>query len=121
MGNPFSSFRNVPIIGEADKPKPMTKEEMAADLAEECVLELKEMRAAALKAEANCEPSLPPSPRQRELYTTLEALLKGPHRWVVVPVILEHLPELATPATPEEQALVDQYLAEKAKADGDKG
>lgn len=118
MGNPFRSFGNVPIVGAADKPKPVTKEAMAAELAEDTCLRWKELRAEAIAAEQACEPSKPWNREAQECVDTLEALLKGPHRWVVIPVILELCPEFAVPPSDEEKAAVERYIAEQAAVEG---
>lgn len=115
MGSPFRSFGNVPIVGHE---KPPTKAEMAADLAEETILRWKELRAEAKAVEEAAELPLAWSPEAQECIDTLEALLKGPHRWVVVPVLVELMPEFAVPPTDEEKAAVERYLAEQGKANG---
>ena len=84
----FRSFSNVPIV------KPQSKPEMAAELAAETCERLKELKAEALEREANAEPPMDATQEQKDCYTTLEALMKGPHRWCVAPVLLEHFPEL---------------------------
>jgi hypothetical protein len=85
-----------------------TAEEMASDLAVDTCLRYKEMRAEALQAEANAELPAAWSPEAKECMDTLEALLKGRHRWVVLPIVLEHFPELVRPATPQERAASEQ-------------
>lgn len=109
---PFRSFSNVPIVNATP-----TKQEMAADLAEETCLRLKELKAAAKAAEESADAPLMESADQKECYTTLEALMKGPHRWVVVPVILEHFPELTMPPTEQEKQAVEEYQARQAQGE----
>lgn len=92
MGSPFRSF-TVPIV------KPPTPAEMAADLAIEMIERYKELRADAMRREAECEPPAEWTPEAQECIDTLEALIgpdtkPGPHRAVVLPIILEHFPEL---------------------------
>lgn len=102
----FRSFQNVPILNQPAKPA--TREEMAADLAAETCERYKVLRQQALDAEANAEPSLQWNDEAKECIETIEALMKGPHRWVVVPVILEHLPELVT--QPKDDAAQKKYI-----------
>lgn len=101
----------MPIVGASEKS--LTREEMAADLMEETCLQYKALRAEALAAEQECDPSKPWSPQAQECMTTIEALCKGPHRWVCIPVLLEHFPELVRPATDEEKAAADAVSAAK--------
>lgn len=91
----FRSFSNVPILNQPEAPP--TPEEMAADLAEETCLRFKALQAEVRALEEACEYSPDRTPEAQECMNTLEALMKGRHRWVVVPVVLEHLPELITP------------------------
>lgn len=107
----FRSFSNVPII------KPPTREEMAADLATETCERYKALREDAKAAEANCEPSKVWTAQAAECIQTIDALMRGQHRWIVVPIILEHLPELVTPATltPEQLAMVEAKYPELVK------
>ena len=95
MGNPFASFR-TPIVGQE---KPPTADEMAADLAEETCLRLKELKAEALAREQACEPPMLDTEERAECYKTLESLMKGRHRWIVLPILFEQFPEMVTPAT----------------------
>lgn len=92
----FRSFSNVPLVNQPEAPP--TKDEMAADLALEMCERIKAWRVDALAREQAAEPPLMTTPQMQEAYDTLDALMKGQHRWVVVPVILEHFPELITPA-----------------------
>lgn len=108
MGSPFRSFGNVELVNQPEKLP--TREEMAAELAEDTCIRLKELKAAAMAAEQNADEPLPESPEQMECYKTLEALMKGPHGWVVKPVILEQFPELVRPPTDAEKQAVDDYL-----------
>lgn len=112
MASPFRSIRNdVPLVNQ---PTPrQSKDEMAADLMEETCLRYKALREAAIAAEQECEPSTPWNPESQECMDTIEALLKGRHRWVCVPVLLEHFPELVVPASDAERDAVDRYLAER--------
>lgn len=94
-GKPFRSFSNaVPIVGKMPSPA-----EMAADLARDMIDVIKEARAEAKAREMACEPSLPTSAAHLEAYRTLEALLKGRHRGVVLPILFDELPEMIAPAT----------------------
>ena len=68
--------------------------EMATDLALEMIEGHKQRRLDAQQAEAECLPSLEWTPVDQERIDTLEALLKGRHRSVVLPLILEHFPEM---------------------------
>lgn len=97
--SPFRSFGNAHII------KPPTADEMAADLATETCQRIKELRAEALAREQACEPPLPATDESRGLQATLDALMKGRHRWIAVPIILEHFPELVTPAEATEEQI----------------
>lgn len=101
----FKSFGNVPIVGQQP-----SRDEMAADLAEETCLRLKELRAEALRREAECEQPLRDTAESLGCQQTLEALMKGRHRWIAVPIILEHFPELLAPAdaTAEQLAAVTE-------------
>lgn len=105
---PFRRFRNVPA--------PRTADQMAADLAAETCRRLQALRAEALAAEQRADEPMRESAEQAECYTTLDALLRGRHRRVVVPVLLEHFPELLRPQTAQERAAVEAYLAQQCLA-----
>lgn len=109
MGNPFRSFGNVQILNQPEPPT--TREEMAADLAIETCERYKALRAEALTAEANADLPLAWSPQAAECIATLEALAKGPHGWVVKPILLEQFPEFARPVSEMEKAVVDEFIA----------
>lgn len=94
MSRDFRSFGAVPIVG-----KRPSRDEMAAELATETCENYKELRAAAKAAEESCEPSHVWNDQAAECMATLDALMKGQHRWIVVPIILEHFPELLGKAT----------------------
>lgn len=113
MGNLFRSFGNVPIVGQEKRP---TREEMAADLMAETCERYKALRAEALAAEQACDPSKPWSPQAQECMDTIEALMQGPHRWVCMPVLLEHFPELVRPATEDEKAAAEKIATEQIAA-----
>lgn len=68
--------------------------EMAADLAMETIIDIKNQREVAKAREEACEPPLPWTPQDQDRVDTLEALLKGRHRATVLPLILEAFPEL---------------------------
>lgn len=109
---PFRSFPStVQLLNQPEQPP--SAEQMAADLAEETCLRLKELKAAALEAEQNADEPLVESAEQIECYKTLDALMQGRHKWIVVPVVLEHFPELIRPPTEMEKRAVEQYLANK--------
>ncbi len=84
----FRSFSNIPIIRE---PSPS---ERAADLALEVIERYKDLRDEAKQRELACEPPLEWSGAAQECVDTLEALMKGVHRHVVLQVMFEHLPEM---------------------------
>lgn len=108
----FRSFpSSVPLLNQPEAQP--SAEQMAADLAEETCLRLKELKAAALEAEQNADTPLMESPEQLECYKTLDALMQGRHKWVVVPIVLEHFPELTRPPTEMEKQAVEQYLANR--------
>ncbi len=111
---PFRSFQNVPVLNQPEAQP--SAEQMAADLAEEACLKLKELRARALEAEANADEPMVESAEQIECYATLDALMKGRHKWVVTPIVLEHFPELTRPPNEQEKAAVEQYLANQKAA-----
>lgn len=92
MSRPFQSF------GALEIRKSPTRDEMAAELATETCENYKALRAAAKSAEEACEPSHAWNDQAAEYWQTLEALMKGRHRWIAVPIILEHFPELLTKA-----------------------
>lgn len=74
-----------------------TAEDLASDLALEMIDRIKDRRAKAKAKELACEESEPWDPQSdKEAYDTLEALLKGRHRAVVVKLLLTHFPELVT-------------------------
>lgn len=73
-----------------------TPDDLAADLALEMIDRIKERRRLAREKEANCEESEPWLQADQEAYATLETLLKGRHRAVVVRLLLEHFPELVS-------------------------
>lgn len=79
-------------------PAPVSSSSLAADLARDMVDVIKEARAEAKRREEACEASLPTLPEHTEAYRTLEALLQGRHRVVVLEVLFHELPELLTPA-----------------------
>lgn len=116
MGKPFRSFGNIPILNQPEAPT--TPEEMAADLMAETCERYKALRAEAIAAEQECDPSKPWNPQAQECMDTIEALLKGRHRWVCVPVLLEHFPELVRPATEDEQRASDKVAAERLLEQG---
>src|SRR5262245_25451352 len=109
----FRSFQNVPLVNQPEHPP--TKEEMAADLALEMCEVIKTARAEALRREEQCESPLPPTKETLDAQATLDALMKGPHKWVVTPVILEQFPELVRPPTEVEKRAVDAYLQAQEK------
>lgn len=90
----FKSFSNVPIVDN----RPPTADEMAADLAMETIEGILNQREEAKQRELDCEPPLEATEEDKQRYETLEALLKGRHRAVVLPLVLEAFPELITPA-----------------------
>ena len=73
---------------------PRTADEAAMQMATEAIEAIKERRQLANEREIACEPSLEWSPEDQEQRDVLEALLKGRHRPVVLPLILEAFPEL---------------------------
>jgi hypothetical protein len=73
-----------------------TAEDLASDLALEMIDRIKERRAIAKAKELACEESEPWQTADKEAYETLEALLKGRHRAIVVKLLLTHFPELVT-------------------------
>ena len=82
-GEPMRHFRSFGPVAILNQPeKPLTKEEMAADLMAETCDTYKALRAEAMAAEQECDPSKPWNPQAQECMDTIEALLKGPHRWV---------------------------------------
>jgi len=103
MGNPFR-LSTLPLVNQPERPP--TKDEMAAELAEDTCLRIKEFRAEALRREQECEPPMETTPEHTECYETLDALMKGQHRWVVVPVILEHFPEFIEMAKAKPTSLI---------------
>ncbi len=113
MSRLFKSFDDalIPIVGQQP-----TKQEMAADLALEMCERIKELRAEAMRREEACEPPMEATPEQAECYATLDALMKGPHAWVVKPVVLEQCPELVRPPTDAEKQAVEQYIKEQDAA-----
>ena len=68
--------------------------EMAREFALDIIAGIKERRAEAKARELACEPAEPWTPADQERIDALEALLKGRHRATVIPLILEHLPEI---------------------------
>lgn len=90
----FKSFQNVPIIDT----RPPTADEMAADLAMETIEQILNRREEAKQRELDCEPPLEATEADKQCYETLDALMKGRHRAVVLPLVLEAFPELITPA-----------------------
>lgn len=93
-GSLFRSFGNVPIVDNA----PPTAEEMAQDLAIETIEGILNQREEAKRRERECEPPLEATEEDKQRYETIEALLKGRHRAMVLPLVLEAFPELITPA-----------------------
>lgn len=93
-GKPFRSFNNLPIVGQAP-----SAAEMAADLCREMAEVIQAARLEATRRELACEPPLPTTAEHRGAYAALEALVKGRHRAVVLPILFEEFPELLTPAT----------------------
>lgn len=93
----------------------MSKDDMAAELARETCESYKELRDAARQAEEQAEPPHHWNDAAAECMQTLEALLKGRHRRVVLPIILEFFPELMTPATATEQELAAAMRATAGK------
>ncbi len=71
-----------------------TESDMAYNLAMEMIEGIKARRLEAKQAELACEESTPWTPADQERIDTLEALLKGKHRPIVVACILEHFPEM---------------------------
>ena len=89
----FTSFRPR-LVGQPAQNSP----EMALALAREHIEAIKERKAEAEAAERACEPMVETTPQDQEHYDVLEALLKGRHRPVILPLLLESFPELITPA-----------------------
>ena len=100
----FRSFVN-------DEPV-VTASQMAEDLARETCETLVRLRAEAVAREQAAEPPMLATDEQAECYRTLEALLKGRHRRVVLPVMLSLLPDLSRPTNAAERAAVEAMLAQ---------
>lgn len=107
MAKPFRSFGNhqATIVGKAPSPA-----ELAADLAREMAEVIQLARLEATRRELACEPPLPTTEDHKQAYAALEALVKGRHRAVVLPILFEEFPELLTPAqmTAEELAMIQR-------------
>ena len=93
----FTSF-NKP---KPEKPVPGTAADMAYNMALDAIEGIKARRKAAYDAENNLQPSIETTAEDKERYEVLEALMKGRHRHIVVPLILEAFPELVTKETPQ--------------------
>ena len=89
----YRSFR-APLVGRPAQNSP----EMAVTLAREHIAAIKARKVEAEAAERACEPMVEATPQDQEHYDVLEALLKGRHRPVILPLLLESFPELITPA-----------------------
>lgn len=89
----YRSFR-APLVGRPAQ----NSSEMAIALAHEHIAAIKERKAEAEAAERACEPMIETTSQDQEHYDVLEALLKGRHRPVILPLLLESFPELITPA-----------------------
>lgn len=92
------------VFTSFNKPRPEksvrgTADDMAYNMALDAIAHIKARRVEAVKAEQATEPSLPTTAEDKEQYEILDALMKGRHRHVVLPLILEAFPELVTPET----------------------
>lgn len=82
------------INGNPSKPAEPTPDDLARDMALDAIERIKERRKAAQEREINCEESLEWLQEDADAYATLEALLKGRHRKVVLHELLTAFPEL---------------------------
>lgn len=89
MSNPFRLLTN----GQTHSFEP-TADDLASELALEMIERIKDRRVEAQQAEQQCDESVPWLQADQEAYDTLETLMKGRHRKVVVNLILTHFPEL---------------------------
>lgn len=82
------------LVNGTKHPFEPTADDLASDLALEMIDRIKDRRAAAQAKELACEESEPWMDADKEAYDTLETLMKGRHRAVVVKLLFEHFPEL---------------------------
>lgn len=84
------------INGHASKEPEATPDDMARELALEMIDRIKERRTEARLREVNCEESTEWLQADADAYATLETLLKGRHRKVVLFELFKAFPELVT-------------------------
>jgi hypothetical protein len=86
MSNLFTSFTR--------RQQEQTGDQMASELARDTICEFKELRALAIQAEKDCEPSKDWDDKANECIQTLDALMRGRHAHIVKPIVLTEFPEI---------------------------